>query len=251
MSENATAIPVRQVVIVDDDDFFRESLEQNLGEAGYDVRAFADGAEALAALSGGLDTDLLLLDWKMPGMSGIEVLRQLRETRNDVPVIFLTVLSDQIYEEAALLGGAVDFVEKSRSLSILLRRIELILSGPKHGGRDAAGDEERQDLVLEPLLVRRAAHEVLWRNTLVPLTAGEFRIIELLAGRAGEDVGYREVYDVVRGEGFVAGAGPEGYRQNVRTFIKRIRGKFREVDPDFDQIGNYPGFGYRWRKDDG
>ena len=66
----------------------------------------------------------------MPEMNGIEVLKQLRARSIDVPVVFLTVLSDQIYEEAALLGGAVDFVEKSRSFTILRRRIELIVGRP-------------------------------------------------------------------------------------------------------------------------
>jgi two-component system response regulator ChvI len=61
-------------------------------------------------------------------------------------------------------------------------------------------------------------------------------------------VRYRDIYDLVRGEGFTAGVGPEGYRANVRTFIKRIRQKFREIDERFDSIENYPGFGYRWRK---
>jgi two-component system response regulator ChvI len=50
----------------------------------------------------------------------------------------------------------------------------------------------------------------------------------------------------VHGKDFVAGYGAEGYRANVRTFIKRIRKKFRDVDPNFDGIGNYAGFGYRW-----
>src|SRR5882672_10470722 len=65
----------------------------------------------------------------MPAMNGIEVLRRLRETHPGIPVIFLTVLGDQIYEEAALQGGAVDFVEKSRSFGILRKRMDLILSG--------------------------------------------------------------------------------------------------------------------------
>ncbi len=51
----------------------------------------------------------------------------------------------------------------------------------------------------------------------------------------------------MRGEGFIAGIGEEGYRANVRAFIKRIRQKFRDVDGEFDSIENYPGFGYRWR----
>jgi two-component system response regulator ChvI len=54
---------------------------------------------------------------------------------------------------------------------------------------------------------------------------------------------------VIKGQGFVAGAGEEGYRANVRATIKRIRRKFEEVTQDFNSLGTYPGFGYRWRND--
>jgi two-component system response regulator ChvI len=110
------------VLIVDDDALLRESLEQNLIDAGFAVSGFADGKSALAHFDNAATGDLILLDWKMPEMNGIEVLKHLRERAIDVPVVFLTVLSDQIYEKAALLGGAVDFVEKSRSFAILRRR---------------------------------------------------------------------------------------------------------------------------------
>jgi two-component system response regulator ChvI len=243
----------RQVVLVDDDALFRESLEQNLVDAGFLVTAFSDGPSALAAIAGGRHPTLVLLDWKMPGMNGIEVLRRLRDISPDVPVIFLTVLSEQIYEEAALLGGAVDFVEKSRSFAILLKRIELIVGGAKKetsvsGG---AGGKEPEELRVGFLKLRPASHRCIWRDTDVPLTINEFQIVHAMARHAGKNVSYREIYDLVRGEGFTAGQGPQGFRQNVRTFIKRIRQKFKDADADFDGIINYPGFGYRWRSDDG
>ena len=107
-----------------------------------------------------------------------------------------------------------------------------------------------QQVRLGALELRRDSHRASWLDTELPLTINEFRIVDLLASRAGQDVGYREIYDIVRGEGFVAGQGPDGHRQNVRTFVKRIRQKFRDVDNTFDRIENYPGFGYRWRGDD-
>src|SRR6266850_5732616 len=120
-----------QILIVDDDGMFRESLVQNLSDAGFVTIGFEDGPSALSHLAQAHIPDIILLDWKMPGMTGIEVLRELRRQKIETPVVFLTVLSDQIYEEAGLLGGAVDFIEKSRSFSIISRRIELILNGYK------------------------------------------------------------------------------------------------------------------------
>src|SRR6185436_2875909 len=126
-----------QILIVDDDGMFRESLVQNLSDAGYVTLGFEDGPSALNHLAAANIPDIILLDWKMPGMTGIEVLRELRRQKIEAPVVFLTVLSDQIYEEAGLLGGAVDFIEKSRSFSILSRRVELIINGFK--GWEAKG----------------------------------------------------------------------------------------------------------------
>lgn len=243
-----------KVAIVDDDDLFRESLETNLLDAGYGVVTFPDGASALQYCANKEPLDLVLLDWKMPGLNGIEVLRQLRDSGNEVPVIFLTVLSDQIYEEAALSSGAVDFVEKSRSFSILLRRIELILGGVKGAQTSeafdsAAGDGAPAVLKIGRLDLNLKTSRAFWQNSSIPLSLTEFRMVHYLATHAGEDVRYRDLYDLVHGEGFVAGYGEDGYRTNVRTFIKRVRKKFRDIDDQFDAIENYPGFGYRWKDD--
>ena len=94
--------------IVDDDPLFRETLAANLNDVGYQVRQWAGGHDFLTALAdpGTGPLHLILLDWKMPGLSGIDVLRQLRRQNIALPVIFLTVLSEQIFEEAALQGGS-------------------------------------------------------------------------------------------------------------------------------------------------
>ncbi len=236
------------VVLVDDDDPFRESLCLNLKDEGFQVTEFAEGASALDFFLTGGEADVLLLDWKMPVMDGLEVLRRLRTTSVAVPVIFLTVLSDQVYEEAALAGGAVDFIEKSRSFTILLRRVRLITAGRKSG--TAAPVEDSGEVVrFGHLHLRPASKRAHWKGVQVDLTRREFNIVESLAARAGRDVTYREIYDTVHGKGFHAGYGADGFRANVRTFIKRIRRKFRDIDADFAAIENFPGFGYRWRSD--
>ena len=104
-------------------------------------------------------------------------------------------------------------------------------------------------LTIGPLHVAVDTNRARWQGEEVALSYTEFRMVHCLASRAGADVGYRELYDMVHGEGFYAGHGTDGYRSNVRTFIKRIRRKFKEIDPSFDGIENYPGFGYRWRSD--
>src|ERR1700689_3359266 len=102
--EAAPSVPTR-LLLVDDDDFFRESLGLNLIDEGFAVTSFSNGADTLKFFEAGGEADVLLLDWRMPGMGGLEVLRQPRRRELQIPVIFLTVLSDDIYEETALEGG--------------------------------------------------------------------------------------------------------------------------------------------------
>jgi two-component system response regulator ChvI len=234
-----------RLVLIDDDDLFRESLGLNLIDEGYEVASFSNGAAALEHFAAGGSADVVLLDWRMPGMNGLEVLRNLRRAGDSTPVIFLTLLSEDIYEEAALEGGAVDFIDKSRRLSILLKRLRLIAEGARPVP-EAEGRQSGDVLHLGRLELRFDINRASWAGTAIDLTLTEFKIIALLALRTGEDVSYREIYDLVHGKNFVAGYGDEGYRANVRTFIKRIRKKLRDVDPEFEHIHNYAGFGYRW-----
>jgi two-component system, OmpR family, response regulator ChvI len=233
-----------RLLLVDDDDFFRESLGLNLIDEGFAVTSFSNGNDTLKYFEAGGDADVLLLDWRMPGMDGLEVLRQLRRRGLQTPVIFLTVLSDDIYEEAALEGGAVDFIDKSKRLSILLKRVNLIAEGRRTA--QEVGGSSQGSIELGHLSLRTDTSRAYWKTAELELTLTEFNIVVLLATRAGQDVPYRDIYDLVHGKDFIAGYGAEGYRANVRTFIKRIRKKFRDLDSDFDGIGNYAGFGYRW-----
>ncbi len=227
--ENASSetAPPPHILLVDDDDLFRESLGLNLIDEGYEVTSFAGGAAALDHFAAGGHADVILLDWRMPGMNGLEVLRSLRRSGNTTPVIFLTVLSEDIY------------------LSILVKRLRLIAEGARPAP-EADGRQAGDVLHLGRLELRFDINRASWAGTPIDLTLTEFKIVALLALRTGEDVSYREIYDLVHGKNFVAGYGDEGYRANVRTFIKRIRKKLRDVDPEFEHIHNYAGFGYRW-----
>jgi two-component system response regulator ChvI len=231
-----TARPAR-LILVDDDELLREVLAGNLTQAGFEVVLFSDPVVALATIPDH-QADLLILDWKMPGMSGLELLQALRGRGVTTRALFFTSHNDTIYEEAALALGASDFIDKTRSFAILQRRIEMILGTGAEERTDTG--EPGRDVTAGFLKLNAASHAATWRERPVELTFGEYRVVELLA------TSYREIYDALRGENFIAGEGPDGYRANVRALIKRIREKFLAVDPDFAAIANYPGFGYRW-----
>lgn len=120
----------------------------------------------------------------------------------------------------------------------------LAASAPPQG---PAGSSPLSNMVRGNLHLRFDTGRALWRGRHVSVTGTELKMLHLLIRTPGAAVGYRELYDLVHGPGFMAGKGNVGYRANVRAFIKRIRRKFRDVDDGFDAIGNDPGTGYLWR----
>jgi len=235
----------RRLLVVDDDRLFLRAFAANLESAGYAPLCYDDPRAALEALVGGTAVQACVLDLDMPALDGLAFLRTLGERGIAVPVMFVTCHSSPVFEEEALRAGAADFVDKSRGPAIILRRLALVAEGRK----DAAAAAVPGDVRLGRLLLRRQAGRADWNATEVPLSRIEFEIVLLLASKAGTDVSYREIYDIIKGDGFLAGSGEEGYRANVRAAIKRIRRKFEEIDVDFRAIQNYPGFGYRWLGD--
>lgn len=239
-----TAVAPLNVLFADDDALFREVMAMNLADEGISARPFEHGQALLdfVARHGTAGYDALLLDLKMPGIDGIGVLRRLRGAGVRLPAVFLTLYNEEAHEQAALEGGAVDFVDKTRNVTILATRLRIIAQGAK-----AATGPEVEPLSIGDLTLSPASARATWRGIPVALTVTQFRIIHLLASRAGQDISYREIYDTVHGAGFAAGDGEHGYRVNVRSLIKRIRRSFQTVDSEFDAIANYPAFGYRWQ----
>lgn len=232
------------ILLIDDDALFREVLAGNLTDAGMGVVVFGTGAAALDWLSDGHKVDAILLDWAMPELDGLGVLSKLQAAGVAVPVLFLTGHNQPLLEEKALAQGAIDFVDKTRSFAVILRRLELALAGAKGGTTappPAPSTAEHGRLQLDTDSARAN-----WNGTRVDLSVTEFKVVQALVDRGGRDLSYRQIYDLVRGEGFQAGSGAEGYRGNVRAMVKRIRQKFRAIDPEFVALQNYPGFGYRW-----
>ncbi len=233
------------VAVVDDDKAFLQAISANLQTAGYRVTGFGDPVAALAWLTSGAPPDACILDWNMPRLDGITLLQRLRAAEVAIPVMMLTSLREPVYEELAFDRGAVEFVEKTRSPAIILRRLAMVLAGR---GAPAA-EEQVNALAFGALELKVEIKRAQWKGQEVKLSMGEFQVVWLLVSRAGADASYREIYDQMRGDGFLAGQGEDGYRANVRAMIKRIRAKFQTVDPGFDALENYAGFGYRWRRD--
>ncbi len=232
--------PIR-VLLVDDDESFREAARLGLEGLGFEVATMPDGEAMMRHLADGNGCDVIVLDWKLPRRSGIDCLRSLREGNVTVPVIILTSLAGTTYESVALDHGADDFIDKSRGLLIVAKRIY------RAAAAGATATPSTPAVSSGKLMLQVGTSRAYWDGIDLSLTVAEFNIVHLMVSKADEHVTYRAIYDCVRHPGFVAGAGEDGYRTNVRSAIKRIRNKFRAIDVDFCQIENFPAFGYCWR----
>jgi len=232
-----------RLVLVEDDSDYREAASAELAELGFEVRAFATGDEMLEYFAQNNDADVIVLDWKLPGGLGIDLLPKLHDRGIRLPVVFLTGMPATAYESAALDRGALDFVDKARGVAILAKRIRLILDSHRRARETPA----KAALSCGKLVLRPDLRRAFWDGQDVNLTVTEFNIVHLIVSHAGEHVTYRAIYDCVHHAGFVAGNGDDGFRTNVRSSIKRIRNKFRAHDATFSEIENFPAFGYRWR----
>jgi DNA-binding response OmpR family regulator len=130
--------PVRSVLVVDDDPDIRELIGHKLWMAGFRVLTAADGAAGLAAASASLP-ELIVLDVAMPGMSGIDVCRQLRENPRtaDVPVIMLTARTNATFAMLGFMAGADLYLSKPFSPRDLVEQIKTLMSGPRPRYGDA------------------------------------------------------------------------------------------------------------------
>jgi two-component system response regulator ChvI len=233
------------VLLVDDDDNFREAAEMELAHLGFDVNPLASGDEMVDFFASGNRCDAIVLDWKLPRRSGIDYLRALRRRNVTTPVIILTGMPEADYESEALDDGADDFVDKARGLCILAKRVRRIVAC-----RNMPASTPGSDIQSGKLLLRTAANRAFWNGIDLNLTVTEFNILRLMVTQADEHVTYRAIYDCVHHPGFIAGNGEDGYRTNVRSAVKRIRNKFRAIEPNFAQIENFSSFGYRWCEDE-
>src|SRR5687768_1358186 len=235
------------IALVDDDRNILTTVSIALQAEGFVTRVYSDGGAALKAFADN-SPDLGVFDIKMPQMDGMELLRRVREMGPPVgtmPVIFLTSKDDELDEALGLAMGADDYISKPFSQRLLIARIRALLrrqdlargvaSAEANGGEEEPPLIERGRLVMDP-----ARHKVLWGGKDVTLTVTEFLILEALAQRPGVVKSRNQLLDIAYQDDVYVDD------RTIDSHIKRIRRKFRAVDPDFDAIETLYGVGYRF-----
>jgi len=227
------------IALVDDDRNILTSVSIALQQEGFVTRVYADPQLALKAI-GDNPPDLGVFDIKMPGMDGMELLRRVRET-SSVPVIFLTSKDDELEEDLGLAMGADDYIAKPFSQRLLIARIRAILRRQElERGEAAVAEPEPPQLERGRLTMDPARHKVFWDGRLVSLTVTEFLILEALAQRPGVVKTRNQLLDIAYSDDVYVDD------RTIDSHIKRIRRKFRAVDPKFDSIDTLYGVGYRF-----
>ncbi|MGE5722795.1 MAG: response regulator [Sphingomonadales bacterium] len=232
------------IALVDDDRNILTSVSIALQAEGFLTRVYSEGDSALKAL---IDNppDLAVLDVKMPGMDGMELLRRLRE-KSSVPVIFLTSKDDELDEALGLAMGADDYIAKPFSQRLLIARIRAVLRRAEMRATPLSEEDEAAEpvqIVRGRLTMDPARHRVTWAGRDVTLTVTEFMILEALAQRPGVVKSRNQLMDVAYHDDIYVDD------RTIDSHIKRLRRKFRAVDGDFKAIETLYGVGYRFAEE--
>jgi two-component system phosphate regulon response regulator PhoB len=219
------------ILVVEDEDSLATLLQYNLQKEGYDVALAGDGEEALLLVDERLP-DLIVLDWMLPKISGIEVCRRLRqrnETRN-LPIIMLTARGEETDRVRGLDTGADDYVVKPFSMTELTARIRAVLRRLRPG---LAEDRVKRG----DILIDRVAHRVKRAGSEIHLGPTEFRLLDYLMQHPGRVFSREQLLDAVWGSDVYVEA------RTVDVHIGRLR-KALGVSENDDPIRTVRSAGY-------
>ena len=205
-----------RVLVVEDEESFSEALSYMLRKEGYEVAVADTGTGALEEFDRS-GADLVLLDLMLPGLSGTEVCRQLRQ-RSNVPVIMLTAKDSEVDKVVGLELGADDYVTKPFSSRELVARIRAVLRRGSEGDELVPGTIEAG-----PVRMDVERHVVTVDGRPAPMPLKEFDLLELLLRNAGRVLTRMQLIDRVWGSDYV------GDTKTLDVHVKRLRAK---VEPD-------------------
>ena len=226
------------ILVVEDDTDIQQLVSYNLIKSGFNVTCADTGEEALQLLSRE-PIDAMVLDLMLPGKDGLEVCRAVRnqEATRALPIIMLTAKSEENDIVSGLEGGADDYVTKPFSPRVLIARIEAALRRTPEPAEDL--DETAGIITRHGMEIHPGRHLVRVEGKEVHLTASEFTILELLAGRPGWVFSRQHIIDQVRGY---------DYSITPRAVDVQIFGLRKKLGPSGACIETVRGIGYRIRE---
>ncbi|QMV42799.1 response regulator transcription factor [Cohnella cholangitidis] len=229
------------ILVVDDEEKMISFIASYLENEGYRVLEASNGSDAISLLQSEPHIDLVLLDWMMPGMNGLDTCRYIRGF-SQVPVIFLTAKAEEVDKLLGLELGADDYITKPFSIRELEARIRVILRRVKpHSGAITEPVAKANDILRRgALLIDLPKHTVSLNGQPVAFTPTEFKILRTLAQSPGRVYSRLDLLEIALGEEY------SGYERTIDTHIRNIR---KKIETDFsnpDYIVTVHGVGYKF-----
>jgi DNA-binding response OmpR family regulator len=227
----------KRILVVDDEEWVRELVGRYLEEAGFDVVTAADGRKALTQFDSHRP-DLVILDWMLPGLDGLEVATHIRK-RSSVPIIMLTARTEEGDRIKGLEFGADDYVVKPFSTRELEARVRAVL-------RRSQGDFTRATtLESGEIRVDTDQHEVRVGGRSVELSPMEFDLLVFLMKHPGRVFTRLELLEALRGTTY------ESFERSIDSHIRRLRQKIEPDPNDPRYVLTVFGVGYKFAKGEG
>jgi two-component system phosphate regulon response regulator PhoB len=225
-----------KILVVDDEEDILELVRYNLAKEGFQIQCAATGEAAIVKAKSG-PLDLILLDLMLPGMDGLEVCRILKSdpATSRIPVVMLTAKGEDADIVAGLELGADDYITKPFSPRVLLARVRAVLRRSKK----PLAETEAETIKIFELVINPGRHEVKVGGKLVDLTATEFKILELMAGKPGWVFTRNQIINQVKGE---------DYPVTDRAVDVQIVGLRRKLGAAGKYIETIHGVGYRFKE---
>ena len=235
-----TPVSKAKILIIEDEDDIREGIRILLESEEFAVVEAEDGFEGLKALDS--DTDLVILDVMMPGISGIVTCQEIRK-KSYVPILFLSAKSQEEDKTVGLLAGGDDYLTKPFSYAELLARVKALLRRYYlYKGKDASDEEESSHvLTIGEMHINTTCNELFIGDRRVELTDIEYQILLLLMKHPGRVYSAQNIYESVWNE-------PYFYVSNgtVMVHIRKLRVKIEENPQEPAHIKTVWGRGYRF-----
>ena len=226
-----------RLIVIDDSHDILELLKYNLASEGYEVKAFFTAVDALKYVTTE-NTDLVITDWMLPEMDGLDLCRNLKHnpSTQEIPVVMLTCKSDEIDVVTALEVGAEEFIPKPVRMKEMLTRVKKILRRKNMEVKPAAAAGNKESIVRGRLQLDLASYTVILSDEPLDLTIVEFRLLELLARQPGKVFSRTQIMERINGMDYFAAE---------RSVDVQIAGLRKKMGPFKDGIETVRSVGYR------
>ena len=223
-------MPRSTILIVEDEPKISHLLRDYLQQAGYETRESLN-YDQIRSWVEQEEINLILLDWMLPGMSGLEICQQLR-TISNVPILMITARVEEIDRLKGLDSGADDYICKPFSPREVVSRVKAVLRRTNH--------EDHAELIAGPLRLDQTTHQVWVDESEVVLTPNEFGVLKVLLQRPGKVWSRESLLQQVQGYQF------NGYDRTIDTHVKNLRKKLATYGLESSIVTVY-GIGYRFQ----